>query len=217
MTTDLTIVIPIYNEVENIKYSYDLIKDAFNKENLNPTIIYINDGSDNKETLSMLNLISQKKNVLVYSNNHQGQQAAIASGLSIASTKYIAVMDCDMQDLPKYLYNMYELIKRNPDIDCFIGSRKETKILSVRNVCSFLYYKFLSIYLRKKVARGNNFYILRRECLPKLNELYIPGSIHAKLNYKLFYYKRINRKYGKSKYNFRKLIKLAITIPKYYK
>jgi len=109
----LSIVIPIYNEEENIQHLYDRLISASPMWKESFEVIIVDDGSyDN--SLKLLLDIAQKDSrikVLKLSRNF-GHQAAITAGIKKAKGDAVIVMDGDLQDPPEEVINV--AIPENP-------------------------------------------------------------------------------------------------------
>lgn len=121
----LSIVVPLYNEEENIPTLYEKLK-----ENLDPLekeyeILFVDDGSTDR-TLSILEEIQSKdKRVIILSlRRNFGQTAAFAAGFDFARGDVIVTMDGDLQNDPADIHKLLELIKDN---DLVSGWRKNRK------------------------------------------------------------------------------------------
>ncbi len=104
----ISIVIPLYNEEENVEILHNRLKEVLINNKLEHEIIYVDDGSiDN--TLNILEKIQKTdKNVIVISlRRNFGQTAAFAAGFDYANGDIIITMDGDLQnepaDIPKFL------------------------------------------------------------------------------------------------------------------
>lgn len=121
----LSIVIPLYNEEENISLLHQKLKETLDTLNMEYEILFIDDGS-NDRTLSILEEIQDKDNhVLVLSMRRNfGQTAAFAAGFDFARGDIIVTMDGDLQNDPADIPKLLELIK---DHDLVSGWRKKRK------------------------------------------------------------------------------------------
>ena len=106
----LTVIIPCYNEEENIRYFYEEFckNDAyFLKHAIMYQLIFVDDGSTDGTVTEIKNLHQKDKRVklLSFSRNF-GKEAAIYAGLQHASGNLVAIMDVDLQDPPTLLPQM---------------------------------------------------------------------------------------------------------------
>lgn len=121
----LSVVIPVYNEEENIRLLHDGLKRALDPLQREYEIIFVDDGSTDR-TLSLLEEIqSGDKNVMVLSMRRNfGQTAAFAAGFDFARGDVVVTMDGDLQNDPADIPKLLELIK---DHDLVSGWRKKRK------------------------------------------------------------------------------------------
>jgi glycosyltransferase involved in cell wall biosynthesis len=121
----LSIVIPIYNEEENIHILHEKLKEALDPLEKEYEILFVDDGSTDR-TLSILEEIQAKdKRVIVLSlRRNFGQTAAFAAGFDFARGDVIITMDGDLQNDPADIPKLLELIKDN---DLVSGWRKKRK------------------------------------------------------------------------------------------
>ncbi|MCI5121301.1 MAG: glycosyltransferase, partial [Candidatus Electrothrix sp. AUS4] len=114
----LSVVIPIYNEEENINLLYDELKSVLKTIEHEHEIVFVDDGSGDT-SLSLLEKIQQQDSdaVVVSFRRNFGQTAAMSAGFDYATGDVIITMDGDMQndphDIPMFLKKMeegYELV-----------------------------------------------------------------------------------------------------------
>lgn len=121
----VSVVIPIYNEEENIKILYERLKEVLEMLNMDYEILFVDDGSTDK-SLSILEEIHTKdEKVMVLSlRRNFGQTAAFAAGFDFARGDIIVTMDGDLQNDPADIPKLIDLIKNN---DLVSGWRKKRK------------------------------------------------------------------------------------------
>lgn len=121
----ISIVIPVYNEEENIEPLYSRLKKTLESLKEDYEIIFVDDGS-NDGTLELLEDIQRNdSHVLILSlRRNFGQTAAFAAGFDFARGGVIITMDADLQNDPEDIPRLLELIK---DYDLVSGWRKERK------------------------------------------------------------------------------------------
>ena len=121
----LSIVIPLFNEEENIKELHEKLKKTLDPLKKEYEILFVDDGSTDK-TLSILEEIqAHDKHVLVLSlRRNFGQTAAFAAGFDFARGDVIFTMDGDLQNDPADIPKLLELMKDN---DLVSGWRKKRK------------------------------------------------------------------------------------------
>lgn len=101
---ELSVVIPVYNEAENIPVLYGRLIAVLEDANINFEIVFVDDGSGD-ESVRRLNELgaSDKRVVVIELARNFGHQVAITAGLDFARGQAIAVMDADLQDPPEVL------------------------------------------------------------------------------------------------------------------
>jgi len=110
---DISIIVPFYNEQENIKELYDRLTQVLKKLNLKYELIFIDDGStDNTYQLLTEIFLKDKKFKFINLRKNFGQTAALSAGFDLAQGEIIISMDGDLQhdpaDIPKLLDKMKE-------------------------------------------------------------------------------------------------------------
>jgi len=121
----LSVVIPLYNEEENVHLLYEKIREALDPLKQEYEILFVDDGSTDG-TLSVLDVIQAKdKRIVVVSlRRNFGQTAAFAAGFDFARGDVIVTMDGDLQNDPADIPKLLERIK---DYDLVSGWRKDRK------------------------------------------------------------------------------------------
>jgi len=121
----LSVVIPVYNEEENVRLLYERLKKALDPLKKEYEILFVDDGSTDK-TLAVLEDIQQNDNSLIVLSLRRnfGQTAAFAAGFDFARGDVVVTMDGDLQNDPADIPKLLELIKDN---DLVSGWRKRRK------------------------------------------------------------------------------------------
>jgi glycosyltransferase involved in cell wall biosynthesis len=119
----LSVVIPVYNEEENVRLLHEGLRNALEPLNQEYELLFIDDGSTDR-TLSLLEEIqSQDSKVVVLSlRRNFGQTAAFAAGFDFARGDVIVTMDGDLQNDPLDIPKLLESIKEH---DLVSGWRKK--------------------------------------------------------------------------------------------
>jgi len=140
---NLSIVIPIYNEEENVVELHQRLKSVLDKMENKYEIILVDDGSRDN-TLSLLEDIQKNDNnvVVISLRRNFGQTAAFAAGFDHARGDVIITMDGDLQNDPNDIPRLVAMMK---DYDLVSGWRKnrQDKFLS-RKLPSMIANKLIS-------------------------------------------------------------------------
>lgn len=155
MNTEISIIVPCYNEEEAIPIYYDAVKDVIRFMKVTVELIFVDDGSSDK-TLALLKELAGKDTscrYLSFSRNF-GKEAAIYAGLSNASGKYTAVMDVDLQDPPQMLTQMYRILQTE-SYDC-VATRRTSRDGEprIRSFLSDSFYKVINKLSKTEIVNG---------------------------------------------------------------
>ena len=136
----LSLVVPCYNEAENVIPFQKAVIQAFDGCGYDYEIIFVDDGSKDA-TFHNLKKIFQAQEcpvkVVSFSRNF-GKEAGLYAGLSHASGDYISLIDADLQQRPEIVRNMVDILESEPDTDivaAYQDRRGEGKILRFFKRC----------------------------------------------------------------------------------
>ena len=122
----LSVIIPIFNELNNIEPLAEQIKAALNDIAEEYEIIFVNDGSSDGSDTKLDELSDADKSIkVIHFRKNFGQTAAIMAGIDASSGGIIIPMDGDLQNDPKDIKNL--LNKLNEGYDVCSGWRKDRK------------------------------------------------------------------------------------------
>ena len=121
----LSIVIPVFNEVNFLNDLFEQIKRYFN--NKYTEIIIVDDGS-NDGSSNLLEELKKKNNYkfsfkIIRLDINSGKGKAIQTGIKNSNGQYILLQDADLELDCKDAKEMFEMISSNKDIKCIFGSR----------------------------------------------------------------------------------------------
>ena len=214
---EFSIVIPVFNEEENINELYERVSKNISSVTKSWEIIFVDDGSKDKsvEKIKRLSVHNSKVRYIILSRNF-GHQAALTAGLDGTKGKAIITMDSDLQDPPELIPELISEWKKGNDV-VYARRRNYRNDNFVKKIGSIAYYKLLDKFSDVKIPRNVGDYrlISRRvlEELKKMNEknIYLRGSV-AWLGFKHSFvdYERKDREKGNSGYTLRKLINLGL-------
>ncbi|MBM4136600.1 MAG: glycosyltransferase family 2 protein [Nitrospira sp.] len=121
----LSVVIPLYNEEENVKILYEKLKETLDPLGKEYEILFVDDGSTDRTLPALEEVQASDNRIVVLSlRRNFGQTAAFAAGFDFARGDVIVTMDGDLQNDPADIPKFLELIKDN---DLVSGWRKKRK------------------------------------------------------------------------------------------
>ena len=122
---DITIVLPIYNERENLRPLLDEIERALSGMRQTFEVIAIDDGSTDGSALCLRELAAQRPYLkAIFFRQNYGQSAAFDAGFRAASGQFIVTMDADLQNDPADIPRMVAMI-HDRDLDFIAGHRAQ--------------------------------------------------------------------------------------------
>ena len=120
---NLSIVIPVFNEINFLSKLFEEIKIYFNNEKTE--IIFVDDGS-NDGSFDILKKFKDKKNYkfifkLLKLDINSGKGKAIKTGIKNSEGEYILLQDADLELDIRDAKEMFDMITANKDIKCIFG------------------------------------------------------------------------------------------------
>jgi len=118
---ELTIVVPAFNERDNIALLVDRLEDALGRTSWE--VVYVDDDSPDGTAAAVRELSQSNPRVrCVQRIGRRGLSTAVIEGILASSAPYVAVMDADLQHDESVLPTMLDTLKRD-DLDVVVGSR----------------------------------------------------------------------------------------------
>ena len=220
----LTIIVPTFNEVENISNFISTIKEILEKTNFQ--ILFVDDNSTDGTTEEIQKFSNLMPNVnLILRIGRRGLSGACIEGIQNSESKYVAIMDCDLQHDEKLLIEMLNELKNN-NLDLVIGSRyvengdSKKGFSYIRDLGSKYAIKMTQRLLQLKINDPmSGFFMAKKESIdPILNKLQPNGfkiltdilaSSKSSLLVKELGYEFKKRTAGYSKMNFSIILELS--------
>lgn len=218
---NLSIVVPVYNEEENLPLLYQAFHQALdNVPDLNWEVVLVDDGSSDSSPAVLQQLAEQDTEhirVVIFRRNF-GQTAAIAAGIDHAVGEIIILMDADLQNDPADIPMMLEKMEQGYDVvsgwrvqrkDTFITrtlpSRMANGLISwVTGVHLHDYGCTLKAY-RREVITGFRLYGEMHRFIPAYAHSVGARIIEVPVNHH-------PRKYGKAKYGLARTFKVVLDL-----
>lgn len=114
---DLSIVIPVYNEQDNVERLHQEITDALSDYKGSYEVIFIDDGSTDETPDRLTTLLKKDPNLtIIFLANNFGQTAAMSAGFDKCIGNIVVTMDGDLQNNPKDIRKMLNLMDNGFDV-----------------------------------------------------------------------------------------------------
>ncbi len=216
-----SIVIPLYNEAENINQLNEEIVKALTNQKISNNefeIIYVDDGSNDDTLDHLIKLNNIIKTIILKNNSNLAQSKSILNGIEVSNFNNIILLDGDLQNDPEDIINMIEIYNQKENV-LVHGYRKNrndpyfTKILPSK-IANFIVRKFtnskildhgcsLKIF-NKKIIDTNDFFgdFHRLFAAQIASEIEV---VEVEVNHR----PRIK---GKSNYGFERVIRVIIDL-----
>ena len=214
----VTILIPAYNEEESLPYLYERLEELINSiKNYEFEILFVNDGSKDK-TLELIKKYRNKDSRISYVNfsRNFGKEIAMLAGFDYAKGDCVIIMDADLQDPPELIPELLKYWEQGYD-DVYAQRRSRKSETFLKKFTSKMYYRVLQQLTKVEIQKDTgDFRLLDRRCVNALREMRETSrcskSMFSWIGYKkkAVLYDRDPRIAGKTKWNYAKLINLAI-------
>lgn len=140
----LTVIVPVYNEEENLEYFVESVVEVMDREKYRYEIIFVNDGSTDRSAEILTSIAERMPQCkIIHFRRNFGQTAAMMAGLDYSSGDVIIPIDADSQNDPEDIPRLLE--KLNEGFDLVSGWRKDRQDAKLtRNLPSWLANKLIS-------------------------------------------------------------------------
>ena len=214
----ISIIIPAYNEEESLPFLYERLERLMDSiKNYEFEILFINDGSKDN-TLNLIKEYREKDSRISYVDfsRNFGKEIGMIAGLDYATGDAVIFMDADLQDPPELIPEMIKYWEEGYD-DVYAQRRTRAGETFLKKFTSKMYYKVLQALTSVPIQKDTgDFRLLDRRCVNALRKLRETDrnskSMFSWIGYKkkAVMYDRDPRVAGKTKWNYKKLVDLAI-------
>lgn len=215
----LSLIVPCYNEAENIALFQDATIQAFSGCGYDYEIVFVDDGSKDATLHELRKAFNEQRcpvKVVSFSRNF-GKEAGLYAGLKHASGDYISLIDADLQQRPEIVREMIEILDKKSEYDvvaAYQDRRGEGKLLSFFKKSFYkLINRLTNINLRSDASDFRTFRRSVAESILALGEYHrFSKGIFAWVGYNTCFipYTACERAAGTTKWNFRKLVNYAV-------
>ncbi len=215
---DISVVIPVYGCPGAVSELYKRLADTLEGMAVSFEIILVDDRCPKGSWEVIRKLCEEDERVVgIHFSRNFGQQRAIGAGLDKSRGDWVAVMDCDLQDRPEFIKDLYEKAKEGYDV--VFARRMNRKDSKLTKWFSKQFYKVYSYFTDEEFDGSiNNYSISKRKVIDaycRMREQHPTYTMFIKwLGFKEGFIdlEEDERFEGKSSYNFRKKVKTAIEI-----
>jgi len=215
----LSIVIPIYNEKDNIVLLYEELRGVLDLMDSDHEILFVDDGSSDT-SLDIIRTIQQNDTsvICVSFRKNFGQTAAMSAGFDFATGDVIVTMDGDLQNDPHDIPHMIRKIEEGYDVvtgwrhdrkDAFMSRKLPSiianKIISWTTKVSLHDYGCTLKAFRREVIKSIKLYGEMHRFIPAIASGMGISFTEIKVNHR-------PRKYGTSKYGISRTIRVILDL-----
>ncbi|HTN08346.1 glycosyltransferase family 2 protein [Agriterribacter sp.] len=212
MIPELSIIITVLNEVENVNHLVEKLR--VDLSGIDYEVIFVDDGSTDG-TQKAIKTIADERTTLIELRKNYGQSTAMTAGIEHATGRYVALLDGDMQndssDIPHMLHTL-----KTEDWDVVAGNRKNRQDgLLLRKlpsrIANYLIRKLTGVHIKdygctlkifkKEIADDLGLYGEMHRFIPVLAKLQGASIVQVDV-------KHHHRRFGKSKYGLGRTFKV---------
>ena len=214
----ISIIVPAYNEEESLPYLYERLNKLMDSmKQYEFEILFVNDGSKDN-TLKLIKQYREKDSRYCYVDfsRNFGKEIGMIAGLDYATGDCVILIDADLQDPPELIPELIKYWEEGYD-DVYARRRSRDGETFLKKFTSKMYYKVLQKMTKVEIQKDTgDFRLLDRRCVNALKKLRESSrntkSMFSWIGYnkKEVLYDRDARIAGKTKWNYMKLMDLAI-------
>ena len=212
----ISLVIPSFNEEENIDNTVNTLKTILGPEDFDYELIFVNDGSSDKTFDKILEASERDERVkgISFSRNF-GKEAAIFAGLQAAVGDACVVIDCDLQHPPTLIHEMVMKWREGYEVVEGVKSSRGRESLFHR-MCAGLFYRIMSRLIKIDMRSTSDYKLIDRKVVNVLLSLNERNTFFRALTFWVGFkstkleYDVEERKFGSTKWSFMSLMKYAI-------
>ncbi|MBQ7774940.1 MAG: glycosyltransferase family 2 protein [Lachnospiraceae bacterium] len=213
----LSIVLPSYNEEQNIANTAKVLAQLLENEQIDYELVFVSDGSKDATYEEILKAAEENPHVkgAKFSRNF-GKEACIFAGLRLTTGDAVIVMDCDLQHPPQVIPQMWKLWNEGYEVIEGVKTSRGKESLA-HKMSAGLFYKIMSSLIKMDMNASSDYKLLDRKVvdvllgLPEKNTFFRALTFWAGFNTTTVEYEVQERLYGESKWSVISLMKYAIT------
>lgn len=213
----LSIVLPSYNEEQNIANTADVLTKMLEKEQIEYELVFVNDGSKDNTYPEIQKAAQANPRIkgVSFSRNF-GKEACIFAGLKLAAGDAVVVMDCDLQHPPQTVLEMWKLWNEGYEVVEGVKTDRGKESLAYK-LSAGLFYKIMSAIIKMDMNASSDFKLLDRKVVDVLTQLSEKNTFFRAMTFWAGFksttveYEVQERQFGESRWSTWSLMKYAIT------
>ena len=213
----LSIVLPSYNEEQNIANTAKVLSDLLEQEDIEYELVFISDGSKDATYEEIQKVAESNPRIkgAKFSRNF-GKEASIFAGLRLTTGDAVIVMDCDLQHPPQTIPAMWKLWQEGYEVIEGVKSDRGKESLGYK-MSAGIFYKVMSKLIKMDMNASSDYKLLDRKVvdvllqLPEKNTFFRALTFWAGFKTTTVEYEVQERAYGTSKWSVISLMKYALT------
>lgn len=217
MTITYSIIVPIFNELDNLPELYRRLKEVMEANGEPWELILVDDGSTDGSTDKIREFASKDRIIrpVIFARNF-GHQVAITAGWDFARGDAVVIIDADLQDPPEVILELAKKWKEGYEVVYAVRGEREGESWFKKFTAAAFYRLIYSITDVKIPVDTGDFRLMDRKVVDVLKQMKerhrFPRGMSAWVGFKQIgvTYKRAARLAGVTKYPFRKMLKLAV-------
>ena len=218
-TTELSVVLPVYNEKDNLIQMHAELKRSLDNIGKPYEILFVDDGSDDgsMEILEDISATDCSVRVVQFRRNF-GQTAALAAGLDLSKGEIIVTLDADLQNDPTDIPILLDAISQGADLVCgwrherkdgywlrLVPSKIANAIISLTTDVKLHDYGCTLKAMRREVAENLRLYGEMHRFIPAIASWYGINIVEIKVNHRA-------RTSGTSKYGLSRTYRVILDL-----
>ena len=218
-TTELSVVLPVYNEKDNLIQMHAELKRSLDNIGKPYEILFVDDGSDDgsMEVLEDISATDCSVRVVQFRRNF-GQTAALAAGLDLSKGEIIVTLDADLQNDPTDIPILLDAISQGADLVCgwrherkdgywlrLVPSKIANAIISLTTDVKLHDYGCTLKAMRREVAENLRLYGEMHRFIPAIASWYGINIVEIKVNHRA-------RTSGTSKYGLSRTYRVILDL-----
>lgn len=215
----ISVVIPVYNEEENVRESYLEVKGVLEPLNMPYEIIFVDDGSRDNTIENLVKAGAQDPHLrIIQFRRNFGQTAAMAAGFEHTQYDIVVALDGDLQNDPREIPQMIHKLDEGYDLVAGWRKNRQDKLVSRKlpsRIANWLIGKITKVQLHDygctlkvmsgDIARGIKLYGEMHRFIPALAAEYGAKIAEVPVNHRA-------RKFGTSKYGISRTIRVVLDL-----